>query len=184
MNSILESLLNGNKASMANHGDDLLIKELIENGQHPKAVVLACSDSRVCPERLFDVQAGEIFVIRVAGNALTPEVLASMEYAVLELKTPLILVLGHTQCGAVKVALANSSQNTPTSPNLKKLLDGIIAHLPRADQGLKQSILNHTLGVVRDIPSRSPILKKAVEDKVLEIHGALHHLRSGKVQIL
>ena len=78
---------------------------LVENGQHPIATVISCSDSRVVPEAIFSVDIGDLFVIRVAGNVIGPMELASLEYAVGHLHTPLVFVLGHDHCGAVAAAL-------------------------------------------------------------------------------
>src|SRR5215203_6680690 len=83
-------------------------KEILANltlGQHPYATIVGCSDSRVPPELLFDAGFGELFVIRVAGNVMSPEVAGSLQYAERHLQTPLFIVLGHSGCGAVGAAL-------------------------------------------------------------------------------
>ena len=80
-------------------------------GQRPFATILGCSDSRVAPELIFDAGLGEVFVIRVAGNVLSPEVAGSVQYAVSHLRTPLLLVLGHAGCGAIQAALETKSQS-------------------------------------------------------------------------
>ena len=79
--------------------------DLMKNGQHPFAVIVSCSDSRVPPELLLDQALGDLFVIRVAGNVITPVELGSVEYAVEHLKAPLVVVLGHEGCGAVTAAV-------------------------------------------------------------------------------
>lgn len=79
--------------------------ELMEKGQHPFAVIVSCSDSRVPPELLFDQALGDLFIIRIAGNIITPPELGSVEYAVEHLNTPLVVVLGHENCGAVTAAV-------------------------------------------------------------------------------
>src|SRR3954467_11718579 len=76
----------------------------LAKGQHPYATILSCSDSRVPPELVFDAGFGELFVVRVAGNVLSPGVAGSMQYALEHLRTPLFVVLGHTGCGAVSAA--------------------------------------------------------------------------------
>lgn len=80
-------------------------RDLKENGQHPFACIITCSDSRVIPESVFSVGLGDLFVIRVAGNVIGEFVLGSVEYAAEHLKTPLVVVLGHTECGAVAAAM-------------------------------------------------------------------------------
>src|SRR5260370_868323 len=90
----------------------------LAKGQAPFAIILGCADSRVAPELLFDQGLGDLFVVRVAGNVTDPEILGSIEYALTELKAPLIVVLGHEECGAVKAALSEEQ----LSGNLAKLI--------------------------------------------------------------
>ena len=106
----LQRLLDGNRRYVIHqHGASPLANRNLRlrtaRRQTPFAVVLACSDSRVPPELIFDQRLGDLFVVRVAGNVVDPVVLGSVEYAVLNLGTPLVLVLGHTKCGAVTAAL-------------------------------------------------------------------------------
>ncbi len=85
-------------------------RDLIVNGQHPFAAVIACSDSRVIPEAVFSADPGDLFVIRVAGNVLDSHQLGSVEYAVDHLGCPLVVVMGHTRCGAVHAALSSEPE--------------------------------------------------------------------------
>lgn len=109
-------------------------REDLARGQTPAAVILGCSDSRVPPEMVFDQGLGELFVIRVAGNIATPTQLASVEYAVRELGVRLIVVLGHSGCGAVRATLdVMAGGNAPKHPGLAAIAEAIrpgIAHLP------------------------------------------------------
>ncbi len=89
--------------------DHSLLKETADNGQHPYAIVVCCSDSRVIPERIFDATVGDLFVIRVAGNVLDNHQLGSIEYAAGHLNCSHIIVLGHTGCGAVTAALSGEA---------------------------------------------------------------------------
>ena len=128
----LARLMEGNKRFVkrkAQHPDQSLahLRE-IEPGQHPFAIVLGCSDSRVSPEVVFDQGLGDLFVIRVAGNVTDDAVVGSVEYAVEHLKTPLVVVLGHQGCGAVQAAVSASQEANhthsfvaPLSPWWKKL---------------------------------------------------------------
>src|SRR6187399_2016284 len=84
----------------------------LAKGQHPYATILSCSDSRVPPELIFDAGFGDLFVIRVAGNVMSPEVAGSLQYAELHLQTPLFVVLGHTYCGAVTAAIDSRLRGT------------------------------------------------------------------------
>src|SRR4051812_31266340 len=106
-------------------------KELLAalaKGQHPYATVLGCSDSRVPPELIFDAGFGELFIIRVAGNVISPEVMGTLQFAAVHLRTPLFVVLGHEGCGAVGAALA--ARNGAHEPaRISLLLDDILPGL-------------------------------------------------------
>ena len=101
----LERLKAGNRLYLA-EGKNALRERTAKEGQHPYAIVVCCSDSRVIPERIFSVDIGDLFVIRVAGNVLDRHQLGSIEYAAEHLHCPLVLILGHTGCGAVAAALS------------------------------------------------------------------------------
>ena len=106
--SAFQSLKEGNgrfvTGTLSNKDSYIEDRKKLCEGQHPFAVVLCCSDSRVAPEIIFDQKLGDLFVIRNAGNIVDEEVLGSIEYAVEHLKTPLVVVMGHTSCGAVTAA--------------------------------------------------------------------------------
>ena len=112
----------------------------LAQGQQPFVTVLGCSDSRVAPELIFDAGLGELFVIRVAGNALSAEVAGSMQYAVSHLRTPLVVVLGHDGCGAIHAALEAKYESVQHRSRIQLLadtilpvLDGLDARLPPAE---------------------------------------------------
>ena len=124
---IIDKLKAGNEAYLsaaANPGDVSINtrRDTAKNGQHPYAIVITCSDSRVIPESIFSAGIGEIFTIRVAGNVITETQLGSIEYAAGHLGTKVILVLGHTNCGAVGAAAAGGGHGY-----IKYLTDGIKA---------------------------------------------------------
>ena len=104
----IEHLLAGNRRYRES-SDAALRERTAVHGQHPRAIVVACSDARVIPEEIFDAVLGELFVIRVAGNVLDNHQLGSIEYAAAHLGCPLVIVLGHTRCGAVGAALHGES---------------------------------------------------------------------------
>ena len=125
----LDRLLQGNKryvdAKTAPKSVSLsLLQNLAEHGQHPFAIVVACSDSRVIPETIFDCGLGELFVIRVAGNVIGEDELASIYYAYEHLHCHLIMVLGHTHCGAIAAALSHENE-TGVAPLVKKIHSAI-----------------------------------------------------------
>src|SRR5829696_4024105 len=108
----------------------------LAKGQRPYATVLGCSDSRVPPEWVFDAGLGELFVVRVAGNVLSPEVAGSLQYAGSHLRTPLFVVLGHEGCGAIAAALATKHEGEQFRSRVQLLLTNIVPGLPDLDPQL------------------------------------------------
>jgi carbonic anhydrase len=159
---------------------------LLKKGQHPFAVVLSCSDSRVPPEILFDQALGDLFVIRVAGNVVTPVELGSVEYAVEHLKVPLVMVLGHEACGAVTAA----AEGGETPGSISSIVDKINPSINEA----KSTGLNGTALIEKSVDlnvenslqeiSKSPIIKKYIDMKCLQTIGAKYDLDDGKVQLI
>lgn len=153
----------------------------LAQGQHPMSVVLTCSDSRAAPEIIFDQGLGEIFVVRVAGNVGGPEVYASIEYAVAELKAPLVVVLGHSQCGAVATAL--KAKELP-SYNLK-LLIGLVnvgENLPaNPEMALAAAIRNNVREQTMFLTQQSEIIRRAAKSGQIMIVPAIYDLESGHV---
>ena len=164
------------------------------HGQHPIATVLGCSDSRVPAELIFDQGVGDLFVIRVAGNIVTPAVLGSAEYAATVLGVPLIVVLGHSRCGAVNVTVDNLRQpGGEPSPNLQALIEGV---RPAAEQAiaeggggdgealLSRAIRANVRRAVHELQERSETLKTLAENGGLMIVGAEYSLETGEVEFL
>jgi carbonic anhydrase len=181
-------LKNGNTRFVKNHlrkdGQNRSDIVRLAKGQQPHTIVLSCSDSRVPPENVFDQKLGEIFVIRTAGEALDHNVIASIEYAVAHLGSRHLLVMGHTQCGAVKAALATIDGGDAGSPSLNHLVKGLHPHFTRgpasADVG-KESLAN-ARGIAAELVEQSAMLKEAVASGKLKIGTALYHLNSGVVE--
>jgi carbonic anhydrase len=150
--------------------------------QSPKVAVLACSDCRVAPELLFDKTLGDLFVVRDAGNSPDPVAIGSLEYAVEHLGTTMIVVMGHQECGAVKAACSGGPM--PTA-NLDAVVRPIQASCSLAkgkdvDPAARDHVHRSALRLLAD----SPILKKRVDEKKLEIVEAFYSLDSGKVERL
>ncbi len=155
-------------------------------GQHPHAIVLSCADSRVPPEIVFDQALGEIFVIRVAGEALDSSVIASVEYAVEHLGPRLLVVMGHTKCGAVDTAIKVKEGTSAGSPDLDRLLADIRPRLSsisteKLSPNLEVESTVNADGVARDLLKRSEIVRKKVDAGDLVIKPALYRMDSGKV---
>ena len=156
----------------------------LRDGQRPFAVILGCSDSRVPPELIFDQGLGDLFVVRVAGNIIDPVVLSSIEYAASHLHTPLIMVLGHSECGAVQTTVDGDDLegHLPTlagaiSPAVEKIRDqpgDIVNNAARLNAKMVSEQLSCT----------TPILSELVHKDYLRIVPAYYDLETGVVEIL
>jgi carbonic anhydrase len=161
-------------------GTDKKIRESLITGQDPYAIVLSCADSRVVPESIFDANAGELFVLRVAGNIANTSTIASIEYAVAHLGTKLIVVLGHESCGAVTAALAGGDNGY----NLNHLCSHIVPAIAASESSEVNDVVRMNAKVTcKDLVSRSEIISNAVKNG-LEIVSAYYNLSNGKVDIL
>jgi carbonic anhydrase len=155
-------------------------------GQHPHAVILTCADSRVPPEYIFQEGLGNLFVVRVAGVVADPVVVGSVEYAAEHLHTPLIVVMGHTKCGAVKAAIETPAPKTPGGPGAN--IESILALLrPGLPKGVPQSDPWRTAvygGVeqsVNDLHRLSKLIPEMEKEGHVGVVGAVYELESGKV---
>ena len=185
----LERLKDGNERFVSDVTADLHIDaarraELVA-GQAPYALVLSCADSRVPPEIVFNTGLGELFVVRAAGEVLDRSVLASLEYGAEHLKSPLLVVMGHEFCGAVKAA-KERKPGVSMGPNLDFLLKQIQPAVARADKALfdeplRAAVLANVELIVSDLQVQSPILHTLVERGKLQIVGAFYELSTGRV---
>jgi carbonic anhydrase len=162
--------------------------KVMSQSQHPHTVVVSCSDSRVEPGIVLDQGLGELFVIRTAGQALGKNVIASIEFAVENLGAEQIIVMGHTQCGAVEAALgALEGQEKPT-PALRALVQDIAPRLTsfkdkKHTEGLTDESWANADGVARDLIERSEVIKNRVESGRLQITSSLYFFDSGVLEI-
>jgi carbonic anhydrase len=151
-------------------------------GQAPYAIVLGCADSRVVPEHAFDTGLGEIFTVRVAGNVANTDSIASIEYAVANLGSKAIVVLGHQSCGAITAAIAGGDNGY----NLNHLLAHISPAIKEAGDGAEVNFVvkkNAEL-TAKDLCYRSSIIRNAVERGSVKILPAYYNLNDGKVDFL
>jgi len=157
-------------------------------GQNPFAVILACSDSRVPVEMIFDQGLGDLFVIRVAGNVVAPTQIGSIEYAAVELGAKLVVVLGHSNCGAVDATLqALREERVLGSPNLYALVDRIQPAIESAggpSTDLQDAVIANVHHSVASLLHGSPILEELVASGDLAIVGAQYSIESGEVTFL
>jgi carbonic anhydrase len=157
--------------------------------QRPYATVLGCSDSRVPPELLFDAGFGELFVIRVAGNVMSAEVAASLQYAGVHLETQLFVVLGHSGCGAVQAALAARSSGAQERSRIQLLLEEILpglenvdAQLPPAQQ-MERAVEANVRWSMRQILETPEGRARTAVGRV-KLVGAVYELDTGRVRLL
>jgi carbonic anhydrase len=162
-------------------------REALAGGQNPFAAVLSCADSRIAPEYAFDTGRGDLFVCRVAGNFAGTETIASMEYAVAVLNTPLILVLGHDACGAVDATLKAIKDNKPPPGHIPSLVDAIApaakAAMQQGGEVLDNAIRQNVIDNVAKLKLATPILNAAVEQGKLKVVGGIYRLTTGTVDM-
>jgi carbonic anhydrase len=166
-------------------------KELLAalaKGQQPYATVLGCSDSRVPPELIFDAGFGELFIVRVAGNVISPEVMGTLQYAGLHLRTPLFVVLGHEGCGAVNAALA-ARRGAQEPSRIALLLDNILPGLrdlaPAAtpDAEMRSAVEANVRWSMHQL-LETPEAKARLPEGTMKLVGGVYELESGRVRFL
>jgi carbonic anhydrase len=182
----LDRLLEGNarfvEGSAAGH-DLVARREQVAGEQHPFAVFLSCSDSRVPSELVFDQTLGDLFVCRVAGNVLDPIVLGSIEYAVLHFAPLLVVVMGHERCGAVTAALELAEAGGPVKGSIHAVLDALGPAI-KPGVSVEAAVRVNAQATARALVERSNIVQAAVEAAALRVVPALYSLDSGKVELL
>ena len=157
--------------------------------QYPFAAILSCADSRVAPELAFDEGPGELFVVRVAGNFVNKDLLASIEYGVQFLGVPFILVLGHSQCGAVDAAIKVAQSKAVLPGHLPGLVNAIkpavaVAEKSKSGDLLDNAIAENVRKQVARLKATGPIVQKFYADKKIDIAGGVYDLASGKVTLV
>ncbi|MFV0291174.1 MAG: carbonic anhydrase [Mangrovibacterium sp.] len=182
---------------MHDHQDVRRIKEL-EAAQHPKSVIISCSDSRVPPEIIFDQGLGDLFTIRTAGNVMDDFELGSVEYAVEHLHTKLVVVMGHEGCGAIAAMIDHAKHGEQDSISEHGFVPDHISTIVEALEGESEAIealkntenlsgsmvrANVTHGV-KQLRTSEPILSKMYAAGEIEIIGAVYHLDTGKVELI
>jgi carbonic anhydrase len=160
----------------------------LAGGQQPYATILGCSDSRVPPELIFDAGFGELFIVRVAGNVVSPEVLGTLQYAGMHLRTPLFVVLGHEGCGAVNAALA-ARHGAREPSRIALLLDNILPGLRdipldlTADEATYAAVEANVRWSMHQL-RETPEAKARLAEGVMKLVGAVYALESGHVRFL
>lgn len=191
---VLQDLMNGNKRFYSNtllRRQSLVVKsqKAGEWGQFPKAVILACMDSRSIPEIVFDQTIADIFTLRVAGNVVNDDMLASLEYATKHSGAKVIVIMGHTQCGAIKAACAREMVG-----NLKYLdhtIELAIATVQKQSSNkrldcsdstvINEIAMQNVRNMMRRVMKGSPVIKELISQGSVKMVGALHDLETGVV---
>ncbi|MDR2349604.1 MAG: carbonic anhydrase [Deltaproteobacteria bacterium] len=183
----LEALKAGNARfvsgkSVHPNSDKKLLETLASEGQFPLAAILSCSDSRVPVEEIFDLGFGDIFSIRVAGAVPGSDQLGSLEYSVEHLGTPLVVIMGHTRCGAVTAAIQGADEGGNLGELIEKLspLASAVANIPETDR-LNAAIKLSVARFGEEIPSLSPPIDEAVKSGKLRLVTAICDIDTGLV---
>ncbi|MCC7015306.1 MAG: carbonic anhydrase [Planctomycetes bacterium] len=188
--TVWSELIEGNRRFVAGRPAD---KSLVETrkslaaGQHPDAIVLACADSRVSPELIFDAGLGELFVVRVAGNVADPAALGSIEYAIEHLHCGVIVVVGHDKCGAVAAAASGAAMPTPNLDALVRRIEPSLETLRLCAEGeelVHMGVRMNAHGSACALLAESGIVSHAVQSGELTVITAVYELESGIVKRL
>ena len=188
----LQMLMEGNRryvaAKMLRPNQSAQRRGEVAKDQSPFAVILGCSDSRVPPEVVFDQGLGDLFVIRVAGNVVDNLAIGSIEYAVAHLGAPLVMVLGHSRCGAVSAAVQVVEKNAPAPGHIASLVEAVwpAVNKMRGRPGdlVDNAVTANVALVVERLRATPPTLAEAVQKGRLRIVGARYDLDTGVVERL
>jgi len=184
----LERLVQGNQRYVSSttvcHEDWSIKRSALLTNQKPFAVIVACSDSRVPPEIVFDQSLGDLFVVRVAGNIVDDFAVGSIEYGVNILGANLVLVLGHSNCGAVDAALKGMKFDNHIQEVLNAIQPAIAVTKGEAGDLLEKATKANVKIVEDKLKTSKPLLAKLLEEGKLRISGGYYSLESGKVEFL
>lgn len=190
----LERLVKGNERYASGNSaphDYVSARASLVKAQNPFACILGCSDSRVGPEICFDESLGDLFVTRIAGNYLNLDILASLEYGTAVLGAPIIMVLGHTKCGAVSAAVKAEQENTEFPGHIQIISSALAPAVQRlGTRGLNTEELIEAVTIenIRDnvtmLRRSTPLLNRRVQEGKLRVVGGLYNLDTGKVTLV
>jgi carbonic anhydrase len=188
----LKRLMDGNARYVANtpeQKDFSAGRAARATAQYPIAAILSCADSRVAPELTFDQNPGELFVVRVAGNVVSPDLLASLEYGVQFLGVPLVIVMGHSGCGAVDAAIKVLKKNAVLPGHLPDLIRAIKPAVLVAEKTAKGDILDNAIAEnarrqADRIKTSPPIMQQAYASKKIDIVAANYDIATGRIVLV
>jgi carbonic anhydrase len=188
----LKRLMEGNARYVANQPQEKDFsagRAARVNAQYPIAAILSCADSRLAPEFAFDQSSGDLFVTRVAGNYANPAVLSSLEYAVAVLNAPLVIVLGHTNCGAVAATVKMIETKDTLPGTMQDIISAIQPAVVRAQREtggslLERSIVENVKLQEQFLENRPSLVKSLLDAKKIEVVGAVYDLATGKITLV
>lgn len=187
----LKRLMRGNSRYVAGKSNERNFDQTraaLSKGQNPYASILSCADSRVSPELCFDEGRGDLFVNRLAGNYVSPDILASIEYGAAVLNAPLLMVLGHTECGAIKASIKADKENVDFPGHIQtiatSLRGAVKAGLKDGGDLQTATTLENIKINVAMLKDSTPLLRQLVDSKKLLVVGGLYHLDTGKVELV
>lgn len=193
--AVLNRLIEGNRhfvaGTLTHPGRSPKDFRPLAQGQNPMAAIVGCADSRVPPEILFDQGVGDLFIIRIAGNYVNgagASVKGSVEYAVAELGVSLVMVLGHSQCGAIKAAMQHLHDNDALPGAINDLVNSIkpavLASKGKPGDPLENAIYANVRRSVERLHTLDPVIAPAVQSGKVKVAGAVYDLASGKVRVI
>lgn len=188
----LKRLMDGNARYVANtpeQKDFSVGRAARAAGQYPIAAILSCADSRVAPELAFDQNPGDLFVVRVAGNVISPDLLASLEYGVQFLGVPLVMVMGHSGCGAVAAAIKVLKEKAVLPGHLPDLIQAIKPAVLVAEKTAKGNLLDNAITEnarrqADRVKNSPPIMQQAYKAKKIDIVAANYDIATGKISLV
>ncbi len=190
----LQRLMEGNARYVSNtlkNKDFSVGRAARAKAQHPIAAMLACADSRVAPELMFDQGPGDLFLVRLAGNFVNEDSLASLEYAVQFLSVPLVMVLGHSDCGAIKAAVKVIKENAVLPGHLPYLIQSLTPAVrnakqidPAASDVVERATIENVRLNVQRLETAEPIFKGFVQQGKVNVVGVVYDIETGKVKLM
>jgi carbonic anhydrase len=184
----LDRLIQGNQRYVSSntvcHEDWSAKRAAVVGNQKPFAIIVTCSDSRGPPELIFDQSLGNLFIVRVAGNVVDDYAIGSIEYGASILGAQLVVVLGHSNCGAVEAALKNMKFDNHIQEILNAIQPAVTVTKGQSGDLLEKTIKANVKFVEEKLKNSKPVLAKLIENGSLRILGAYYNLDSGKVEFL
>ncbi|MCL6258997.1 carbonic anhydrase [Aquiflexum sp. TKW24L] len=191
----LDFLLDGNdrftKKNPVHFGQNKMRTNNHNQGQHPGAAIISCADSRVSPELVFDQGLGDLFVIRNAGNIVGANEIGSVEFAIEYLGVPLVIILGHTNCGAIGAFVEHDHDHSHIYPeNIQKIIDFIDAEeeekalIRTSPNFFEKAVEANVLHGIHALKASIPSIDSLINNGKLRVVGAVYNMESGKVKIL